>query len=286
VSAAASNDVWAVGYAQSTGGYRSFAIHWNGTAWTRFRTPSPGTREHFLHGVTPVSPTDAGAVGSYWPDSGTISRKTLVLHWDGAAWSRVPSQNGGLDENGLSDVDTISPTEMLAVGSFVWDGTSRVLALDGPAWTRAFPPTAALGSPQAIDASSPSDIWLVGNEGDGGLLLHGGGTSWSRTEQPPNLEDLQLYGVADISPTDAWAVGSIEPGNRTQTATLHWDGAAWDTVPSPDPGGESSHLWDAAATGATDVWAVGDYAGLNPDGTSYGPRTLILHWDGTSWTPM
>jgi WD40-like Beta Propeller Repeat/Calx-beta domain len=56
--------------------------------------------------------------------------------------------------------------------------------------------------------------------------------------------------------------------------TLHWDGAAWSRVDSPNGAPTAySMLHDVAAAGPNDVWAVGDDSAT----------TLLLHWDGTSW---
>jgi hypothetical protein len=56
----------------------------------------------------------------------------------------------------------------------------------------------------AVSASSPSDIWAVGQS-----TIHYDGTTWTAFPAPfingDNTSFLQ--GVADISPTEAWAVG-------------------------------------------------------------------------------
>jgi hypothetical protein len=60
---------------------------------------------------------------------------------------------------------------------------------------------------------------------------------------------------------------------------LHWNGAAWSRVPSHAPG-VRPHLVGVTATSATSAWAAGDYS--TPAGQ---PRTLIMHWNGTTWSP-
>ncbi|MDP9074435.1 MAG: hypothetical protein M3N98_09740, partial [Actinomycetota bacterium] len=66
-------------------------------------------------------------------------------------------------------------------------------------------------------------------------------------------------------------------------------GSTWSPVPSPSV--FNTHglfnwnaLLSASATSASDVWAVGEDA----DATVYVAigRTLTMHWDGTSWTPV
>ncbi len=74
----------------------------------------------------------------------------------------------------------------------------------------------------------------------------------------PNTDNNLLQAVATVAANDVWAVGStIE----------HWDGSAWQIVPSA-----AGYLYGVAAVAGNDVWAVG-----------VGNGTLTEHWDGTSW---
>ncbi len=71
-----------------------------------------------------------------------------------------------------------------------------------------------------------------------------------------------LNGIAAISESDAWAVGTrfVTPiGN--QTLIKHWDGVSWTSVisPSANAGNYTSNLHAVAASGSSDVWAVGEY---------------------------
>src|SRR5437899_3305903 len=55
--------------------------------WQVVPTPSPGPMNNQLVGVDAVAANDAGAVGaSFGSTNGPI-----ILHWDGAAWSIVPT---------------------------------------------------------------------------------------------------------------------------------------------------------------------------------------------------
>jgi hypothetical protein len=96
----------------------------------------------------------------------------------------------------------------------------------------------------------------------------------------PGSGDNRVLDVAATGPNDGWAVGFYYDGSGfARTLTMHWDGAQWTTVGSPNAGSGSSYLYDVAAISANDVWAVGNYTG--------GARptsTLTMHWDGTQWT--
>jgi hypothetical protein len=64
-------------------------------------------------------------------------------------------------------------------------------------------------------------------------------------------------------------------GPQCQTITLHWNGCLWTRVPSPNRSPDLNILWGVAIISRNDVWAVGS--------TDY-ETTLILHWNGTSWS--
>ena len=126
-----------------------------------------------------------------------------------------------------------------------------------PAWT----PTQA--QPQANAANVPAC-----------------GPDWSIVSNPNvGTHGNSLHDVAAVSSDDVWAVGSYADG-YTSTLTLiqHWDGSAWDIVPSPNVVIQFNALEGVAAVSSNDVWAVGSYrsGGIT--------RTLIEHWDGNTWS--
>lgn len=90
----------------------------------------------------------------------------------------------------------------------------------------------------------------------------------------------QLEGVAGLSATSAWAVGSSCGATGVErTLVMGWDGKRWQTVPSPSKGARSS-LRRVVAISPRDAWAVGFWAR-----STTGPlRSLVLHWNGVRWT--
>src|SRR5205085_4784015 len=111
VSAVSPSNVWAVGYSNTRTGDKTLIEHWNGTSWSKVKSPNV-TSESSLAAVSALSSTDAWAVGS----SGVSSVKTLVEHWNGTTWSRVPSPNRSNVENELLGVSALSPSNVWAVG--------------------------------------------------------------------------------------------------------------------------------------------------------------------------
>jgi len=105
----------------------------------------------------------------------------------------------------------------------------------------------------------------------------------------------QLAGVAAVSPTDVWAVGSSAPtGGAATTLTEQWNGSGWSIVKSPDASNASpfggDQLTAVAAVSATDIWAVGYIGTPSPSFTSQGQpqssavQTLTEHWNGVAWS--
>jgi hypothetical protein len=120
VAATSSRNAWAVGdrWTDIAGNpvQRTWIEHWDGIAWTRQASPNPGGpyMDNELSAVAATSPDNAWAVG-YWahPESdGGGDGHTVILHWDGTAWTRALSQSST-----LYGVTATSPTNAWAIGS-------------------------------------------------------------------------------------------------------------------------------------------------------------------------
>lgn len=142
-----------------------------------------------------------------------------------------------------------------------------------------------------VSATSESDAWAVGwfspgtpGEVASSLIEHWDGTHWCEVPSPdPSTYSNVLYAVSARSADDAWAVGTYNASNGgIDTLIEHWDGTSWSQVPSPDPSVPYliNYLFGIAAQSPKSVWAVGNYA------VSTGQSTLILHWDGSSWSQV
>ena len=65
------------------------------------------------------------------------------------------------------------------------------------------------------------------------------------------------------------------------TVIEHFNGTAWSVVSSPSPGLGEDVLTGVTALAPNNAWAVGFYAkDVNTDRPT---KTLIEHWDGSSW---
>jgi VCBS repeat protein len=79
-------DVWAVGYYNNGSVLRPLALHWNGSVWSNSPVPGAG----LLRKVRAIGPSDVWAAGTYYSMS-EHRTKTLVVHFDGTAWTTVKS---------------------------------------------------------------------------------------------------------------------------------------------------------------------------------------------------
>jgi hypothetical protein len=126
VSAVSSTDAWAVGWLTTElGGCipQTYPLieHFDGTSWTVVDTPIPGPDFTVLTGVKALSSTDAWAVGYYSPVECSSATQTLVMHWDGTAWSIQSSESPSSGANDLYGVGASSTSNAFAVGA-VSDG--------------------------------------------------------------------------------------------------------------------------------------------------------------------
>lgn len=289
VSAGSAADAWVVGYDYNAvaGAFRTMIQHWNGSAWTLVRSPDPSASDDVLYGVDARSASDAWAVGY---DLAGSYHQALIEHWTGTAWGVVPGPKAGVRDSDLWGVTALSPANVWAVGNErTGGGRFRFRPLvehwNGAAWTLVrvpSPPLTGVGaSLGGIAATSPRDIWAVGNYDTGTrfqpLIEHWNGTRWSLSPAPAPGSVL-LSRISLTAPGNGWAVGIREgPGSASQAVIEHWNGQRWTVAGSPAVKG--SALADVLALTPHLAWTVGSYA--LPDGRTH---TLIERWDGRAWT--
>jgi hypothetical protein len=147
VLALAPNDVWAVGFSTASlkpppehydVPTKTLIEHYDGTRWSVVPSPNVGPASQYqsnrLLGITAVSPTDIWAFGSYFAASGSENQMTLLLHWDGTAWSLAESPS---PKPGDFWVDILYAGVVTAPGS-VWIVGSEAPATQGKPITATF----------------------------------------------------------------------------------------------------------------------------------------------------
>jgi hypothetical protein len=280
VTARSARGAWAVGSSSFGGHGRALAVRWNGTTWKRVTTPRfRGATA--LGGVAASSARDAWAVGEYGADfSGDSTGKTLILHWNGRSWKRVPSpdpRGGGI----LDDVAAVSARDAWAVGQ-TRAGQTLIIRWNGTAWKRV-PGPDSRDNLFSVAVTSARNAWAVGPSGSGkpfSVILHWNGIAWKRVPNPAGGALLER--VAATSARSAWAVGGTGvglPGKAVKPVIIRWNGSAWKKVPVPSqPGG--ALLIGVAASSARSAWAVGATRIF----TTKAAKRLILRWNGSTWT--
>jgi len=162
----------------------------------------------------------ATPAGSAWAVGQASGGRTLVLHWNGRAWSRVASPSPGTDD---------------------YLGSVSVIDL------------------HSVAAASARDAWAVGTASNGtSPILHWNGTSWRQVASQA-AEPVSLQGVAMASARSGWAAGYTIAGTLAaeKTVILHWNGTVWTPQTSPDPG-TGNLLLGTATAAAGRAWAVGE----------------------------
>lgn len=217
-------------------------------SWSVAPVPTPATAGYsvLLRSVTAVA-GEAWAVGHYGPPRGFMTY-SVIERWDGESWHVAPT----------GDPESYGGTGFTAVA-----------------------------------ASDSGEVWAVGwdtaEAGDLLLIQRRDESRWTRIPAPDTqFPARHLNAVAAIDDDDVWAVGGwARPGvPEGGTYTLHFDGAEWTEIPSPQgpavaqSGGPYSGLNGVAAVSEDDVWAVGQSTNV-PQTIS---RNLALHWDGSTWS--
>jgi hypothetical protein len=111
VTALSSEDAWAVGQSIS----QTLVENWDGTQWVEVPSPNIGTYD-LLAGVYAISTNDVWAVGYKDYDANNNTASTFTLHWNGTAWSEIPSPKVD-SANYLAGVDGASSDDVWAVGT-------------------------------------------------------------------------------------------------------------------------------------------------------------------------
>ncbi len=205
-----------------------------------------------------------------------------------------PAERWGLQDQ-LYGVAALSATDAWAVGrdcvSFcgageeVTSARSFIVHWNGVSWSPVASPNVSLqgyNTLSAVAVRTADDAWAVGSFSApdafsfNALIEHWNGHRWSLAKSP---SPGNLTSVSAVSASNAWAVGSGPNGSLI----VHWNGHQWSTVPSPTSSQwTSSALSGVSAVSAKDVWAVGTF----DTDTSQDGQTLIIHWDGSTWSQV
>ncbi len=256
-----STDVWAAGSGGSI-------VHWDGTAWKE--TP------------TGVKNTFRAIWGSGPNDVWAVAMTDVIMHSTGYA-------------GGTASWELVAPAtspEIASAAQAIWGTSAGDVRIGVRARNTAVPGRGYVyfnqytlhaeadggirwdavegeGDVLGFWGSSPTDLWLVADNGDRrpwekGQTLHGvadrGVFTWTNVDSQSSVALLSIWAS---SADDIWAGGNAGTMRRMKKGATRWEIVASPTKQT------LRGIW---GTAADDVWAIGD------SGT-------ILHFDGTSWKP-
>jgi hypothetical protein len=303
VAAVSANDVWAVGGyvpADTQPKFKTLIMHWNGLEWSVVPSPNASGDDNFLNGVFAYAADDVWAVG-YYKDTGTNANKTFTVHWNGSNWSTISSPNSaqvGSTNNVLNAVVKSPSGEVWAVGYFDDSfNTKRSLLMKwaNSAWSVIITPHQGaydnvLQAVTVVPGTSGSQVWAAGYYGtsaDGSttksLTMRLNNGAWNIVPgADPGDKHNKLSGLSATGANDIWAVGNYQDTNGPlRTLALHWTGAAWEEVSSPNAGDASTSFYGVVSLSPSDAWAVGSY-NTGPSGEI--GHTFTAHWNGSQWS--
>lgn len=288
-------DVWTVGVGQAPGVMQPLIQRCGSTGCTVSELELPAGVRGSLTSIDGTSPTDIWVAGAQVLNVDGHA-KTLVAHFDGDAWTVVPTPPGeDLVIWWLSAITVAGPDDVWAVGEFRNSGDEGggefsfglVLHWDGVAWSRVDFPDAPDGCDLDIQLddvlATSSDLFVSGScwwSGELGFVLRKTETGWENSltvdrERGVSLEALTIAG------DDVWVVGRSYkpwPSWDTRAISFRLEDGAWSRERVSRRIGS---LTAAYGTADGEVWAVG----WNRD-PPQGTKGAAARWSDGAWHPV
>lgn len=260
--------------------------------WRIVKSPDQGPQPNantFL-AAADVSPTDAWAVGMR-PLTTGFQTGTFAEHWDGTRWSIVATPRVSQPTAQLNSAATDPQGDVWAAGysdnPSCLCGKTIVEHWTGLAWTRITSPNPGVADYiNGITATSPSDIWVVGQEWISQssfvpLIMHYDGQHWAVVNTSQYVGGA-FFAVSALASNDAWAMGNIGVVGQNAVLALHWNGSSWQRVTFPPEQGGYIIIRGISGVASGDVWAAG-FAVTNDQSYYY---ARAFHWDGNAWSSV
>ena len=200
-------DIWAAGSSGT-------AYHYNGTTWAPVSTPASSG----------LSAIWGSASNDVWAASGANNGGAILIHWNGAAWSK--------DAAASSVVANISgPVFLWGTGpNDIWIsgyniGGEILAHYDGAAWTKdpSFN-TGPLLQGGSLWAGARDDLWMVA----GPSFVHRDGTTWAKVDGPAGPATA-YQSVRGLVPAAGGGHG-LPPSITNQPPAMTFAGAATVTT--------------------------------------------------------
>jgi hypothetical protein len=230
----------------------------SGNEWQAVPTPNLSTLDNDLAGVSAASPTDAWAVGTYYPPSNPEVLSTLGMHWDGKRWTAYPLPKVGPNENSLLGVSELRSGEAWAVGYYAnanYEQRTLIEHFNGSAWEVVPHPDPGVQGEifYGVTALNGADVWAVGAQRDANGIWHPlvenyNGSHWSVVSVPDPGNDVLLYGVNASSADNVYAVGQEGSSFPSQTLLEHYNGRGWSVTSTQEDPSETLDPFGVSTT--------------------------------------
>jgi hypothetical protein len=289
------NDIWADSdhnaFAVGFGMNGAVIGHYDGQTWKTMEAYIMGEAMGDLTGIWASSGKDIFAVGGTIGQSYKDPARTMILHYNGTAWSIMDADFPGC----LLDVWGSGPDDVFAVGM-----EGLVLHWNGSTWskmdiTSRVNPANSVPDLQGLWGDGPNNVFCLGvcvslssSQTTITTILHYQNGVWTEVNEIPSV---LLYDIWGTTGGDIWAVGDHiyvcqdwvwgagGGGAGGQGGT--WQGTWLDATPA-DLVQESFYLYEISGRSGNDIMAVGV---VIPDDASdlYASEGLIMRYDGQSW---
>jgi hypothetical protein len=268
VSELPSGHAWAVGYfVNAEYQQQTLVQQYTGTSWTVVPSPSPGARQNILYGVAAISDSDVWAVGGS-QDANSVWH-TLAEHWNGTAWTVVPTADAGSSGNQLYAVTAVSSAKVFATGQqsgAAFPSTMLVEQWNGKAWSALTTPADPGGSDLPLGATATSSIVSIVGDRESSTAPY---TTFVASGAPSNIGivttpnagtgENDLFAATTAADGSTWAVGwAIDPSSLVHSTLVEQGvNGTWSVVSSPNGGTGDNGLAGVTAVPGGGLWAVG-----------------------------
>ena len=268
VSTLPSGQAWAVGYyVNAEYAQQTLIQHFDGSTWTVIPSPSPGARQNILYGVAAITGTDVWAVGGTQDAAGTWH--SLAEHWNGSAWSVVPTVDAGSSGNLLYAVTAVGSNSVYATGQqsgSAFPSQALTEHWNGSAWsTLATPadssetltPYAVTGNDAALAIAGDRESSTVPYTT---MVAAGAPDKLSLVSTPnSNSGEQDLFAATTAGDGSTYAAGwAVDPSSLNHNSLiLHGVGGQWSIDSTPNPGTGDNGFAGITAVPGGGLWAVG-----------------------------
>ncbi len=213
---------WAVGEADASGGLVLRTSN-GGVSWDRQISPAIGSVH--LEDVHTVDSMCAWTVGFPSDGYGMIARTVD----GGSSWQRLGEQ-GVIPFTGINAVHAFDRNTAWVIGD---ENTILHTTDAGENWISMSDPAYADFGYDDIYAYSANLIWIVGGDGNSGVILHSanGGSTWELQGSEFLLDSFPLINVSVVDDTTAWIVGHGHTVARTIDGGDTWELCVPDSLP-------------------------------------------------------